>query len=99
MSVENGETVAELTTLMLQPVKAADSTRSTNDSGYDGNNTPMDKGLHIPIIPFQPLNPILDEKQNVLQSSALMESAPQAINISSIHGTANDFTTRGKCLI
>ena len=97
MSVENGNTASEKLEIILQPVKQVNSTlQNLADSGYDGNNTPGEKGSYIPIIPFRPLNPILDGKQAVLQSSALIESAPQSINVSSIHGSANDFASRGK---
>ena len=82
--------------IVLQPVKTGmdSDLQSSRDSGYNGNSTAMEKGLQI-VIPFQPLNPILAPKATVLQSSAILESNPQTINISSINGSANDFNSKG----
>ena len=83
----------ELVEQFVKPIEGA--LQDTGDSGYDGNNTTVDKGSQI-IIPFQPLNPILAANPSILQSSAILEVHPQPINISSIHGTANEFNSKGQ---
>ena len=94
MNVEE-KIVNELADPVQLPVKNVSSEmQNSRDSGYDGNNTSVEKGSNIVIQLFQPLNPILDN--NVMQSSAIIETRPQNINISSIHGTANDFNNKSK---
>ena len=88
-----GEEAVETVTPLVKPL--VEEIQNLRDSGYDDSGN-VEKGSNI-IIPFQPLNPILDnQEQKRLQSSAITESKPQPMNLSSIQGSANDFTSRGK---
>ena len=61
----------------------------SGDSGFNGSTQSMEQKGDI-IIPFKPLNPLLDKVENVLQSSVMKEIPKHTLEYSSIQGSAND---------